>query len=127
MGYIKRIIDKLLSMQEKLYPEARAYYAQGEGLVSLLRVVGIDGEALLLKCEGGRIRYASGDESPIHIFRVSEDTFLDILSGEETVRDAITLNHMTIENTRTGEIDLVEMQKGSRAVEELRGLRREVI
>jgi len=122
MGYIKRILDKVLSMQERFYPEAKPYIMQGEGLVSLLRVVGLDGETLLLKCEGGRIRYASGDENPIHIFKVSEDTFLDILSGDESLRQAITLNHMTIENTRTGQIDLVEMQKWSRAFEELRGL-----
>lgn len=127
MGYIKRILDKLLSMQEKIYSEAKPYIVQGEGIVSLLRVVGLSGETLLLKCEGGRIRYASGEETPIHIFKVSEDTFLDILSGDESVRQAITLNHMTIENTKTGNIDLVEMQKWSRAFEELRGLLREII
>ncbi|MEM1681046.1 MAG: hypothetical protein QXZ56_07560, partial [Sulfolobales archaeon] len=42
--------------------------------VSLLRVVGIDGESVLLKVEGGRIKYARGDETPIHIFKTSVDS-----------------------------------------------------
>ncbi len=122
MGYIKNIVDKLLSIQERFYPEAKEYYKMGEGKVSLLRVVGVDGEAILLKCQGGRIQYAQGDEAPVHIFRCTVDTFLDILSGDEDLREAITKGHFLIESASTGTIDLVEMEKWSKVFERLKGL-----
>jgi len=122
MPYVKTIIDKLLSIQDRFYPEAKEYFSMGEGKVSLLRVVGVDGETILLKCEGGRVKYARGDETPIHIFRCTSDTFLDILSGDEDLREAITKGHFIIESASTGTIDLVEMEKWSKAFERLRGL-----
>ncbi|MEM3994906.1 MAG: hypothetical protein QXW40_05910 [Thermofilum sp.] len=122
MGYVKMIIDKLLALQDKLYPEAVEYYKAGEGKVSLLRVVGVDGESVMLKVEGGRIKYARGDETPVHIFKTSVDTFLDLISGEEDLRDAITKGHFVIENASTGTIDLVEMQKWASAFSKLKKL-----
>jgi len=74
MGYVKKIIDKLLALQDRFYPEVSEYYRIGEGRVSLLRVVGVDGDSVLLKVEGGRIKYARGDETPIHIFKTSVDS-----------------------------------------------------
>ncbi|MEM1710354.1 MAG: hypothetical protein QW820_05645 [Sulfolobales archaeon] len=122
MGYVKKIIDKLLALQDRFYPEVYEYYKMGEGRVSLLRVVGIDGESVLLKVEGGRIKYARGDETPIHIFKTSVDTFLDIVSGDEDLRDAMTKGHFIIENASTGTIDLVEMERWAKAFSRLRGL-----
>lgn len=122
MGYVKKIIDKLLALQDRFYPEVYEYYRMGEGKVSLLRVVGVDGESVLLKVEGGRIKYARGDETPIHIFKTSVDTFLDLVSGEEDLRDAITKGHFVIESATTGTIDLVEMQRWASAFSRLRGL-----
>ncbi|MEM0067654.1 MAG: hypothetical protein QW632_04430 [Ignisphaera sp.] len=122
MGYVKMIIDKLLALQDKFYPEAVEYYKAGEGKVSLLRVVGVDGESVMLKVEGGRIKYARGDETPVHIFKTSVDTFLDLISGEEDLRDAITKGHFIIENASTGTIDLVEMQKWASAFSKLKKL-----
>ncbi|MEM1750721.1 MAG: hypothetical protein QW088_07385 [Desulfurococcaceae archaeon] len=122
MGYVKKIIDKLLALQDRFYPEVSEYYRIGEGRVSLLRVVGVDGDSVLLKVEGGRIKYARGDETPIHIFKTSVDTFLDIVSGDEDLRDAITKGHFIIENASTGTIDLVEMQKWCSAFSRLKGL-----
>ncbi|MEM1522281.1 MAG: hypothetical protein QXU69_04605 [Thermofilaceae archaeon] len=120
MGYVKKIIDKLLALQDRFYPEVYEYYRMGEGRVSLLRVVGIDGESVLLKVEGGRVKYARGDEAPVHIFKTSIDTFLDIISGDEDLRDAITLGHFVIENASTGEIDLVEMERWASAFSRLK-------
>ena len=122
MPYVKTLIDKLLSIQERFYPEAKEYLNMGEGKVSLLRVVGVDGETVLLKCHGGRIQYAQGNETPLHVFRCTSDTFLDILSGDEDLREAITKGHFLIESASTGTIDLVEMERWSRAFERLRGL-----
>ena len=122
MGYVREIIDKLLAIQDRFYPEAKEYYHMGEGKVGLLRVVGVDGESVLLKVSRGRIRYARGDERPTEIFRCTTDTFLDILSGDEDLREAITKGHFVIESGKTGTIDLVEMEKWSRAFERLRGI-----
>ena len=122
MGYVKELIDKLLHLQDRIYPEVKEYYNIGEGKVGLLRVVGIDGEVVMLKVQNGRIKYADGTEKPTHIFRCTSDTFLDILSGDEDLREAITKGHFVIENGSTGTIDLVEMQKWSIAFERLKGI-----
>ncbi|MFQ6075878.1 MAG: hypothetical protein ACE5Z5_07070 [Candidatus Bathyarchaeia archaeon] len=122
MGYIKNLLDRLLEMQDRFRSEAVEYYREGEGRVSLLRVVGMSGETLLLKEEGGRIRYAEGNENPVHVFRCSEDTFLDLLANETTIRREVTLGHFTIEDASSGEINLVEMEKWAKAFERLRGL-----
>lgn len=122
MGYVKKIIDKLLAIQDKFYPEVAEYYKMGEGKVSLLKVIGVDGETVMLKVEGGRIKYAGENEKPIHVFKCTVDTFLDLISGEEDLRDAITKGHFVIESTTTGTIDLVEMQKWASAFSRLKGL-----
>jgi len=122
MGFVKDIIDKLLRIQDRFYPDVYEYYKIGEGKVSLLRVVGVDGESVLLKVDGGKIKYAQGNENPIHIFRCSTDTFLDLLSGEEDLRSAITKGHFVIESASTGTIDLVEMERWSKAFSRFRGL-----
>jgi len=121
-GYVREIIDKLLSLQARFYSEAKEYYAMGEGKVSLLRVVGVDGETVLLKCQDGRIQYAQGNEAPVHIFRTTCDTFLDVISGDEDLREAMTKGHFLIENAQTGTVDLVELEKWSKAFSRLRGI-----
>ncbi len=122
MGYVKKIIDKLLSIQDKFYSEAAEYYKIGEGKKALLRVVGVGGDSVLLKVEGGRITYARGDETPMHIIKCSIDTFLSILSGEEDLRDAMTMGHLVIENSSTSTIDIVEMERWSSAFNRLRNI-----
>ena len=118
----KEIIDRLIRLQENFYPEVQEYYKMGEGNVSLLRLRGVDGGTLLLKCENNRIKYAQGNETPIHTFTCTPDTFLNIWLGTQTLRHAITENHFMIESVKTGTIDLVEAQKWARAFEKSRGL-----
>ena len=122
MGYIKNIVDKIISLQDKYRPDLQEYYQEGKNRVALLRVVGMDGETLLLKEDGRRIRYAEGNENPLHIFRCSSDTFLDILANETTIRKEATLGHFTIEDAESGEINLVELEKWSKAFDRMRGL-----
>lgn len=122
MGYIKNIVDKIISLQEKYRPDLQEYYRDGKNRVALLRVVGMDGETLLLKEEGGIIRYAEGNENPVHIFRCSSDTFLDVLANETTIRKEATLGHFTIEDAISGQINLVEIEKWAKAFERMRGL-----
>ncbi|MEM1868569.1 MAG: hypothetical protein QXU90_00445 [Acidilobaceae archaeon] len=122
MGYVKKIIDKILDIQDKFYyhPETIEYRRIGEGKIALLRVVGVDGESVILKVEGGRIVYARGDETPIHIIKCSIDTFLDLISGDEILRDAITKGHFVIESASTGDIDLVELERWAKAFDRLK-------
>lgn len=124
----KDIIDRFLRLQDRLYPEAEEYFKMGEGRVSLLRIRGLDGGSILLKCENKRIKYAQGNETPVHIFTCSPDTFLNILTpGVGTLREAITKNHFMIEDVSTGNIDLVEAQKWSVAFSRLKGLIRKYV
>jgi len=130
MGRYLKLIDKLIRAQQELAEKdkrVRDYWSSGEGNIGLLRVVGTDGESILLKVKDGRIVHASRDEKPIHVFKCSEDTFLDILSKEMTLREAATKGHFSIEDSDTGEINLVELQKFAKAFEELNYLLRKIL
>jgi len=127
MPYVREIIDKFLRIQNRFYPEAEEYFSMGEGKVSLLRVVGVDGESVLLKCNKSRIEYAKGDETPVDIFRCTSDTFLNVLSGDEDLREAITKGHFLIESVKTGSVDLVECEKWAKAFSRLKGLIRKYV
>lgn len=119
LGQYTDIMNRLLSIQDRFYPDVQEYFTIGEGKVSLLKVVGIDGESMLLKVKGNRIVYASENDVPIDVFRCTSDTFLNILAGDESLREAITKGHFLIESARTGNVDLVECQKWSKAFERL--------
>jgi len=121
-SFKRKLLELLLRLQNKFYPEVEEYASNINERVSLLRVVGIDGESLLLKYHNGRISYAKGNETPVHIFRTTIDTFLDVLSGDEDLRESITKGHFVIENASTGSIDLVECEKWARAFNNLKGI-----
>ena len=126
MGLVKKLIDKIFAIQDKLYPDVWPYLRQGKGKVGLLRVIGEGGDSILLKCDGSKLAYAEGNEEVAHIFTTSIDTFLSILSGEESLREAITKRHFAIERAQSGEIDLVEVERWSRTFQRLRYLLRKV-
>jgi hypothetical protein len=125
MGKYKRIIQRLLELQEMFYLGHRnlvdPWVKEREGTVSLLQIVGLDGESLLLKYEDGRLKYAQGDESPKHVFVCSGDTFLDLIAEPtgENLRRKVTKGHFYIRDAPTGEINLVEMTRWVRAFEAL--------
>ena len=126
MGLAKRVIQRILDIQDRFYPDVWPYLRQGKGNVALLRVLGEGGDNVLLKCDGSRLLYATGDEGARHIFTCTIDTFLSILSGEETLREAITKRHFAIEDAKSGEIDLVEVEKWSRGFSRLRYLLKKI-
>jgi len=77
MGRYLKLIDKLIRAQQELAENdkrVRDYWSSGEGNIGLLRVVGTDGESILLKVKDGKIVHASRDEKPIHVFKCSEDS-----------------------------------------------------
>jgi len=121
MGEVKDILDYLFRLQDRFYKDVEEYYKEGEGRVSLLRVTGIGGETVLLKVENQRLKYARGDETPIHIFKLSFDTFLDILERptEENIRSKWTKNALVIEDASTGAPNIVEFEKWARAFRRL--------
>ena len=80
-----------------------------------------------MRCGGGRIEYAQGSETPEDIFRCTSDTFLNVLSGDEDLREAITKGHFLIESASTGTVDLVECQKWAKAFSRLRALIRKYV
>lgn len=122
LGLVKKIVDRLLRIQNRFYPEVEEYTGQVDERVSLLRVVGLDGESILLKYNRGKLDYAHGNETPVHIFRTTTDTFLNVLSGDKELREAVTKGHFVIENASTGDIDLVECEKWAKAFNNLKGM-----
>ena len=127
MGYVKKIIDKLLRLQQRFIPEVQEYADQVEARVSLLKVTGIDGENVLLKYNRGRLDYATGNEKPVHVFRTMSDTFLSILIGDEELREAITKDRFVIEDAATATINVVECEKWAKAFNNLKGMLRTYI
>jgi len=129
MSDFKNILDTLLRIQGKIlsYPSAKRAYKKGEGNVSLLKVVGPGEQEFLLKAQNGRIQYAEGWENPKHILLTSQDTFLNIFKGLETVREAISKGHFAIKDAETKEIDLVEEENWSKAFSNLRDTIRKVV
>lgn len=127
MGHVKKIIDRFLKIQNSFYPEVKEYATQVKQRVSMLRVVGLDGESILLKFNNGRLHYASENEIPVHVFRTTVDTFLDILAGDQELREAITKDKFVIEDASTGSIDLVECEKWAKAFNNLKGMIRKYL
>ncbi len=115
MGNVKKIVDKLLQLQDRFYKEAEEFYQEGKGRVSMLKVVGIDGETLKLKCDGQRIVYAEGNEEPVHVLKCTMDCFLDVVSGDLSLREAITKGNFVIETASDGNINLIECEKWAKS------------
>jgi len=88
-SFVKRLLDKLLALQEELrtHSDVRSRLIEGEGKAGLLEVYGPDGGVYGFKVERGRIRpYEGGNYDTI--ISLSEDTFLDLLSGDLDLDDA---------------------------------------
>jgi len=127
LGYIKNLMDKVISLQNRFRTDLEEFYQEVKSRTALLRIVGLDGETLLLKVENGKIKYGDPNEKPVHVFRCSSDTFLDLLSGDTTVRKEATLGHFTIEDANSGEINIIELEKWSKAFDRMRGLAKVIV
>jgi len=88
MSFVKRLLDKLLSLQDEIGDEKLKFYMrEGEGKAGLLEIYGPDGGAYSFKVVRGKIVPAS-DENYNTLISMSEDTFLDILAGDMTLDEA---------------------------------------
>jgi len=88
---------------------------QGSGNVCILRVKGEKGEVIKMKADDGKVMFADDADDYIHIITMSEDTFIDILSGERTLRDAYARGYVQFR----GEDWLVHAQKWAQAFDEM--------
>lgn len=128
MTFVREVVERLIRLQDKIAPSAEDLIAEQEGRCSVLRVVGTkERENLLLKIQNGRISFAQPRTQPYHVFKCTKDTFLNLLTGDETVREAVTKKHFVVEDATTGTIDLVECEKLSKAFTRLGGLLRQVL
>jgi len=120
MGYIKSLLDFIMKMQSKYRKDLDSYYQNGHGRVALLRIVGSTGENLLLKEDGGSLKYADAGDKAVDVFQCSEDTFIDILAAaiggraKGVLREKWNNNHFVIMNAETGEADIVQIEKWAR-------------
>jgi hypothetical protein len=128
MGYIKNLVDFIIRMQDKYRKDLESCYQEGRGRVAQLRILGTTGEGLLLKEDGGTIRYADQNDQAVDVFQCSEDTFLDILAAAITgkakgvLRQKWNNNHFVIMNAGTGEVDIVQIEKWARGFDTWGGL-----
>ena len=120
-------MDKIISLQSKFRPDLEEYTQEVKSRTALLRIVGLDGETLLLKVENNKFKYADPDDKPVHVFRCSTDTFLDLLAGDTTIRKEATLGHFTIEDANSGEINIVELEKWSKVFDRMKGLLKVIV
>ena len=101
MSYIKRLIDRLISLQDWVIK--RDEYArymmdtEAEGKKGLLVVLGKDGGRFPIEVLGKRIKWSSSERDYLHKVTMSEDTFLDIVSGLSTLDEKFTLGHIDIQ------------------------------
>jgi len=94
--YITRVLDRLITLQDKLIgsdPFYRRITIEGEGRVGILEVLGTKGGAYKYICDNGRIKRYDG-EGYLTKITMSEDTFLDLFSGEADLDDEYARNHV---------------------------------
>ena len=129
MGKYKRILDRMLELQDTFYIDTQPYLEQGRGKVGFLEVKGIDGESLMIAYDGDRIRYAREDENPTEHFMCSADTFLDLVSDPrpDLLREKVTKGAFVIRDAKTGEVSLIEMERWSRGFAKLSHVIKNVI
>jgi len=124
MGYIKDLTDKIISVQSMIFGYVdKDDLVEGEGNIAELEVLGVNGERLRLKFDGSRIRYAENSEMPLHIIRMSEDTYLDLIDGDTDLGTELDLGHITFE----GENWLYHATKWRQGFERIRGILRRLI
>jgi len=121
MSYFKRILDRLMQVQKKFYGELKPAIESedAEGRTSILEIVGPDGGSYKLQVRGGFITWADANAEPKHIFRISEDAFLSVLSRERELDECFDKKTATILNYGDETINLVELVKWKRAIREL--------
>jgi len=129
-SWVKRLLDRLIKLQDRYYPvieEIRQEEGDIEGRCSILTVRGPKGGSYKLMVKNGRIAWADDSVKPIHHLVTSEDTLLDLLTGECSFREAVDKSWIAIRSTETGTLDVVEMEKWSRAFSRFEHLIRKFI
>ena len=97
----KRLVDRLLSMQEKALgdPWVRSEAEDAEGRKTIIRVLG-DAE-YSLEVGGSRIKWADNPNNWIHRVTLSEDSFIDILNGSSDYEEEYMAGRIKWEGEKT--------------------------
>lgn len=118
MGWVKKLMEKLVRLQFEMMDDEdklRDAISKGSGNVCVLRVKGTGGEIIKMKAEEGKIMFADDGERHVHMISMSEDTFIDILTGEMTLRYAYSSGYVTFR----GEDWLVHASRWAQAFDEM--------
>jgi len=94
--YIDRVLDRLITLQDKIIdsdPFYKRTTIEGEGRVGILEILGTEGGAYKYICENSRIKRYEGEGFLTRI-TMSEDTFLDLFSGEADLDDEYARGHV---------------------------------
>jgi len=94
--YVERLLDKLIKLQDEVKEKdlrLKQYLIEGDGRAGLIEVLGPEGGVFGFICRGGRIERYEGSEYLTKI-TMSEDTFLDIVSGVADLDEAYARGHI---------------------------------
>jgi hypothetical protein len=118
MGWVREFMSVLISLQDK-FAEADTRFKdevrKGSGNVCILQVKGDKGEMLKLKAQDGRFMFADDSDVFVHSIAMSEDTFIDIITGEVTLRDAYARGYVVFR----GDDWLVHANKWADSMDEM--------
>ena len=94
--YIERVVGRLIALQDSLIDEDPFYRRttlEGEGRVGVLEVLGTEGGTYKFIYANSRIKKYDG-EGYLTRITMSEDTFLDLFSGEADLDDEYARGHV---------------------------------
>ena len=96
-SYIYKLINRLLEMQDDVARRESWVVEEmlgAEGRRSVLIVLGTDGGEFPLEVMGNRVRWAEGPGDVMHTIKLTEDTFLDIVSGASEIDEEFAAGHI---------------------------------
>ena len=127
--YTKRLLDRLMAIQGKYYQSFTSIYEEegAEGRVGLLQIIGPDGGNYKLQLVNGFLKYADPAAEPLHIIKITEDTFLSLLTGEIDLSTAFDRGRCKLIEYSSGVVDLVEMTKWKRWFEEMKNILNRIV
>jgi len=127
--YTKRLLDRLMTIQYKYYQHFKRIYDEegAEGRAGILQIVGPDGGSFKLQLVNGLLKYANPAVEPFHIIKITEDTFLSLLTGETDISSAFDKGKCKLIEYSSGVIDLVEMTKWKGWFKEMRGILKKIL
>ena len=127
---VEKILNKLLKFQDKFLSQVDDLIDKEEdieGRTGLFTVYGEGGGDFKLMVKNGRIAWADNNAEILHHFKTHEDTFLSLIVNEISLQEAMNKRLVSIEDKKTGQLDLVEMYKWQEGFNRLGNTLREIM